>query len=95
MNTAIQVTAKVFMVLVALVTTGILTRKLGVLGYGNFVLINSIFLLLDAIADMGTKIIGVREAAAVDSLEKENRVYWQVWRLRLVTTLIGFVMGLS
>lgn len=92
-NTLVQVAAKGVMVLMSLVTTAILTRKLGVEIYGNYMLITSIFLLLDSLADFGTKVIGVREASRV---EKEGRkeIYIKVAWFRLITSLFAGLLGL-
>ena len=59
-NTGWQVAGKGITLLLSLVITGILTRRLGVTAYGGFVLITSIFVFLDTIGDFWTKIIGVR-----------------------------------
>ena len=68
-NTAVQTIGKVIMILISLVTTAILTRRLGAGIYGGFVLTTSIFLLLDALADFGSRAIGVREASKNPEME--------------------------
>lgn len=60
-NTLVQVLGKVITVMVALVTTGFLTRRLGTVVYGDFLLIQSLVLVIYGVADMGTGVIGVRE----------------------------------
>jgi len=92
-NTLVQVAGKAVMVLLSLVTTGILTRKLGVIVYGNYMLITSVFLLFDSLADFGSKVIGVREAAQKNGEERKN-IYIQVAWFRLVASLLAFVGGL-
>jgi O-antigen/teichoic acid export membrane protein len=94
LNTLIQVGGKVVTVLLSLVTTAVLTRKLGVMVYGNYMLITSVFLLFDSLADFGTKVIGVREASRITGEARKN-IYVQVAWFRLVTSLLAFVAGLG
>ena len=72
-NTAVQILGKVLMILISLATTAILTRRLGAGIYGAFVLTTSVFLLLDALADFGSRAIGVREASKNPDKEKEAK----------------------
>jgi len=92
-NTLVQVAAKGVMVLMSLVTTAILTRKLGVAVYGNYMLITSIFLLFDSLADFGSKVIGVREAAQKTGQERKN-IYVKIAWFRLTTSLLSALLGL-
>ena len=80
-------------VLISLVTTGVLTRKLGVGVYGSYTLVSSVFILLDSLADFGTKIIGVREASSEDETDKNN-IFVQVTWLRLAISTVAFLLGL-
>ena len=93
LNTLVQVGGKAVMILFSLVTTGILTRRLGVSVYGNYMLITSVFLLFDSLADFGTKVIGVREASKKKEDER-NEVYIQVAWFRLITSLLAMMGGL-
>lgn len=93
LNTWIQIVAKGITVLISLVTTGLLTRKLGVSVYGSYTLVISVFLLLDSIADFGTKVIGVKEASGKEGKER-NQLFMQATWTRLITTLFAFVLGL-
>jgi O-antigen/teichoic acid export membrane protein len=92
LNTWVQIVAKGITVLIGLVTTGLLTRKLGVSVYGSYTLVVSVFLLLDSISDFGTKVIGVREASRKEGSER-NYLFMQVAWTRLLTTLLAFVLG--
>ncbi len=93
-NTLVQVLGKCITVGLSLVTTAILTRKLGVEVYGNYMLIGSMWLLLDSAADFGTKVMGVREAAK-ESEEKRKEIYIQVAWFRLFASLLMFLVGLG
>ncbi len=88
-NTVFQILGKAGTVLISLITTSVLTRKLGVSNYGNFILISSLFVFLDSLADFGTKTIGVREIAREDG-EKSAE---QILNLRLIMTTISFGLG--
>ncbi len=89
-NTAMQILGKAVSVMVSLITTGILTRKLGLEGYGSFILISSMFVFLDSLADFGTKTIGIREVAK----DEEKNIWGKIFYLRLLMALIAFVVGL-
>lgn len=90
-NTAVQTVGKIIMILISLVTTAILTRRLGAGIYGGFVLTTSIFLLLDALADFGSRAIGVREASK--NPDKAEEIFAQLTGLRFILANIGFVIG--
>jgi O-antigen/teichoic acid export membrane protein len=91
-NTVIQILGKGLMVLISLVTTAILTRRLGADIYGAFVLATSVFLLLDAFADFGSRAIGVREASK--NPDKEKEIFEELAGLRLLMANLGFMLGL-
>ncbi len=93
LNTLVQVLGKGVTILLSLVTTGILTRKLGADVYGSYMLITSVWLLWDATADFGSKVIGVREAANNEG-EKRKNIYIQVAWFRLMASLLMFVVGI-
>jgi len=90
-NTIVQTLGKVIMILISLVTTALLTKRLGANIYGGFVLTTSVFLLLDALADFGSRAIGVREASK--NPEKAEEIYKELTGLRLMMANIGFVIG--
>lgn len=87
-NTGVQILGKAITVLVSLITTGILTRKLGIEVYGQYIFITSILIFFDSLADFGTSIMGVREASRE---EEENQV--KVWTNVMISRLI--MAGLS
>jgi O-antigen/teichoic acid export membrane protein len=93
LNTWVQILAKIITILISLITTGLLTRKLGVSVYGSYTLVVSVFLLLDSVADFGSKVIGVKEASNKEGEEK-NKFFVQVAWTRLLTTLLAFVLGI-
>lgn len=89
-NTIWQGLGKAVMVVVGIVTTSLLIKNLGEEKYGVFSLIGSSFLLIDAIAEMGTKMIGVREISKTDN---KRKVVSSLIFLRLVTTLLAVGIG--
>jgi len=93
-NTIIQVVGKGLMVLIALVTTAWLTRRLGAEVYGKLTLISAVFLLLDAGADFGIKIIGVREMVTEETEKGKEKIFSQIVILRWILTGIAYVVGL-
>lgn len=62
-NTIIQGVGKLTGLLVSLATTVILTRSLGLEGYGAYAFITALVLFFGTISDWGTNIITVREAS--------------------------------
>jgi len=74
--------------LLALVTTGILTRKLGSEGYGAFTLISSLFVMLDSLADFGIKTIGIRELA------NGKKIMGKIIKLKTLMTTGSWLLGL-
>lgn len=62
-NTAIQAVGRLAGLLISLAITAILTRYLGLGGYGTYVFISALVLFFGTISDWGTNIITVREAS--------------------------------
>lgn len=87
-NTIVQVFGKAITVLISLLTTGIITRKLGVDNYGYFILVTSTFVFLDALSDFGIRTIGVRE------LSKGEKVLGRIIQLKATMTAIAWILGL-
>jgi len=92
LNTLVQVLGKMVTILISLVVTGLLTRKLGSEVYGQYILITSAFILLDTLADFGTKIMVVKMASED---EKRREIFWiQAGWLRIILSGIAFGLGL-
>lgn len=83
------------MVALGLVMTGILTRRLGTIGYGGYTLITASFVFLDSLADFGTKIIGVREVSKDENQEEQEKTLAQMAWLRGIMVVIAMVVGLA
>ena len=93
-NTGVQILGKVMSVIVSLITTGILTRKLGVEVYGQYILVISLAIFFDAIADFGTSIIGVREASKAENEKERIKIWSNVAILRLIMATFSLGLGL-
>ena len=85
----VQIGGKAATVLISLLTTGIITRKLGVDNYGSFILVTSTFVFLDALSDFGEKTIGIREVS------KGEKVMSNLLRLKMLTTGVSWLLGLA
>lgn len=92
-NTFTQTFFRGLVLLISLLTTSVLTRKLGVEGWGNYVFLTSFVLLLVSVSDWGTQIIGVREISQAKKGQK-TKVIASVFRLRLLLALGCFFAGI-
>lgn len=91
-NTGVQIIGKAAMVLISLMITGLMTRRLEVGVYGDFVLISALFVFLDSLADFGSKTIGIRESVK----NKENKETWQeLFQFRWITAAMAFGVGIG
>ena len=88
-NTGVQIIGRILTLAVSLVTTGLLTRRLGSNVYGGMVLISSMTVLLDSMADFGTKIIGVRE------ISKGKNKWSVLWWFRAIMSSLAIGVGLA
>jgi PST family polysaccharide transporter len=92
-NTGVQILGKAITVLVSLITTGILTRRLGTEVYGQYIFITSILVFFDSLADFGTSILGVREASKEEG-EGQVKIWSNVMISRLIMAGISFALGI-
>lgn len=100
LNTGVQILGKVMAVAISLLTTGTMTRKLGIVGYGNYLLITSLMIFFDSLADFGTSIMGVREASRINSNNQKTRnkqikVWSSVMALRLIMAGISLLVAVA
>jgi O-antigen/teichoic acid export membrane protein len=63
LNTAVQLVARLAAIALALVSFGLVTRYLGVAGFGEYALVLTFLAVLVPISDVGLTAIGVRELA--------------------------------
>ncbi len=89
LNSGVQIIGRAVSLVIAIVIAGVLTRRLGAAGYGNYVFISSFATLLATIANWGTQTIGVRELSRT---KKKNELFKNLVWLRIgfvIVTLIG------
>lgn len=90
LNTIAQGGGRAAVLLLSLITTGILTRFLGVEGYGAYAFITAFILLFGSISDWGTNIIAVREASQKKDLQPA--IFGSVTFFRLALSFVGLVL---
>jgi O-antigen/teichoic acid export membrane protein len=88
-NTAVQLLARIVSVALALVSFGLVTRYLGVSGFGEYSLVLAFVALLVPIADLGLTLVGVRELAA--KREPEGTLLGNLFGLRLLVALAASI----
>lgn len=69
-NTLAQIFGRIGVVLLTVLTTIMLTRNLGVSGYGNYIFIISLVMFFVSIADWGSSMIFVRESVKLEEKQK-------------------------
>lgn len=87
-NTFAQFLSRGLVIIISLVTTAVLTRRLGVTVYGDYIFISSFILLFVALTDIGTTIIAVRDASAEKS--RAATIFGNLFSLRLIFSLLFF-----
>ena len=90
-NTLAQAGGKFATLTLSLVVTSILTRALGVEGYGHYTFITAFILLFGNIADWGTNIISVREASS--NPDTQPKIFGSITLFRSI--LVGFAILLA
>ncbi len=93
-NIFAQTFSRAIVLFIGLFTTSLLTRKLGVEGWGNYVFLTSFILLLVSVSDWGTQIIGVRELSQAKNSDKRRVIIASLFRLRFFLALGCFLIGL-
>lgn len=78
-NTGIQLVGRAISILIGLATTAWLTRNLGLEGYGRYTLLVALFVLLDNLADFGSRMVGTKEIGKTEAGER-----WKKWSELLV-----------
>ncbi len=89
-NTGVQVLGRMAVILFSLLTTALLTRLLGATGYGSYVFVIALVMFFVTIADWGTGMIFVREAAK--KLAEEKKIYGNAFVFRFCFALFLFLV---
>jgi O-antigen/teichoic acid export membrane protein len=90
LNTLTQILGRGVVVGVSLLTTAVLTRLMGVAGYGDYVFITAFVLLFVGLSDLGITTIGVREAAK--NKREEGAIFGNVLALRFIISFFLFFL---
>jgi len=89
-NTLVQGLGRMGVILATVLTTAILTRLLGISGFGNYIFITSFIVLFTSISDWGTGIISIREAAKGEI--EEEKIFGNAFILRFFLALFSFLV---
>jgi O-antigen/teichoic acid export membrane protein len=89
-NTLVQIIGRGVVIGLTIITTALLTRRLGVAGYGDYVFLTAFLTFFSSIADWGTGIISVREASREKNLEK--KIFGNALILRLAIATLSFLI---
>lgn len=90
-NTAIQILARVITTGISIAVIGVLTRYLGVEGYGQYTLIFSYLSLFGVFVDFGFFLLQVREITKYP--EREAEIMGSIFGLKLALSVIVFAIG--
>lgn len=86
-NTLVQIFGKAITLIFGITTTALLTNYLGPAGFGDYVFALSFAAIFSGMADWGTTLITVREAA--QNKEKQSKIFANVLLLRLGLSLLA------
>lgn len=88
-NTFSQLFNRGLVVAASILTTAVLTRTLGTSVFGDYIFITSFVLIFVGLSDLGTSVIGVREASLHN--ERKFEIFSNILGLRLLFSLIIFI----
>lgn len=91
-NTLVQVIGKIINVFVSLITVAILTRYLGLGGYGNFTLIFAYAGFFSALTDFGLSVVFIREAS--DTVFEKKLLQSTFFWLKLIFVILTIFLGI-
>jgi len=85
-NTFYQSISRFLVIIASVLTTAILTRILGVSGYGNYVFLTSFLLVFVGLSDLGITSVAIREAS-IDK-PRSSKIFGSVFWCRLIVSLL-------
>ena len=92
-NYIYNVSFQIFSLLTPLITAPYISRVLGPEGTGTFSYIHSIATYFSLLAALGLSSYGLREVSRVrDNPKRTSRLFYELTIIRLVTTLISFLL---
>src|SRR5687767_10125568 len=90
LNTLAQYFGKFLSLIASVVVTSILTKKLGVEGYGQYIYVFSLLMLFSSISDWGSVFVATREASKDPKNEQE--IYSTSLLFRLLISFIALIL---
>jgi len=97
LNTFFQITGRIITVATAFLIVILLTRHLGVEGYGQYTTIIAFLNFFAVIADLGLHLIAAREMAQIKSEEQKAKIFNNALGLRIIsaTSLMLISIGIA
>lgn len=92
LHSGVQIIGRGISLVFSVLLTSILSRRLGIGGYGNYILITTLANLLITTANWGTQIIGVRELSRT---KDTGRLIGSLGVLRFLLSLIAIIFGIA
>jgi len=92
-NTIIQIVGRVVITAIALVTTGIVTRYLGVFGFGQLQTAFSYLAMFTVLADLGFFFIIVRDVSALKTQKEKVDFIGNALTIRIMAALVVYFVA--
>ncbi len=91
-NAAFSSSVKIIDTFLSLIITALLTRYLGPVGFGDYIIIFTFWYIFMVLADLGLYSITVREISQQD--DRESEIISNALTLRMVSTAVIFLLGI-
>lgn len=92
-NTIIQFLAKIIGLVLGLITIGLMTRYLGREGFGQYSTIIAFLGFFGILADFGLGLTLTQMISHLESAEKENKIFNNIFTLRLFSIIFFLILG--
>lgn len=92
-NTIVQIAGRIIITAISLVTTGILTRYLGVFGFGQLQTVFAYLALFTVLADLGFFFIIVRDISALNSQKEKVDFIGNALTIRIIAALAIYLIA--
>ncbi|MBU2025638.1 MAG: flippase [Patescibacteria group bacterium] len=92
-NTIFSSTAKISWTLIALIALGLVTRHLGIQGFGEYTTILAFYFMLSALVDLGLNHIVLREISYREDEEKETKTVSLAFTIRMLMSLLMVLLA--
>ncbi|MFA7087940.1 MAG: flippase [Patescibacteria group bacterium] len=92
-NTIIQIVGKVISTILGLFALALITRYLGLEGFGEYTTVTTFLTFFAVIADLGLTVVTMQMISGHHSQEEENKIINNLFGVRLISTLILFSLA--